>query len=185
MSDTSEQGGADWPPASPARAFVVRNADIADMAAVREIYRQEVEQGLATFEESAPSVAELEARRQAILALGLPYLVADAGGAVLGYCYASSFRPRPAYRATVENSVYVAGDARRGGIAEALLTELIARCAQAGKRQMIAVIGDSANTASITLHRKLGFRMVGTLESAGLKFGHWVDVVFMQRTLGG
>ncbi len=175
--------GANGAGTPPAGAFQVRNAEIADMAAVREIYRQEVEKGLATFEESTPSVAELEQRRQAILAIGLPYLVADAGGTVLGYSYASNFRPRVAYRATVENSVYVGREARRRGVARALLTELIARCETAGKRQMIAVIGDSANTASIELHRQLGFRMVGTLESAGLKFGRWVDVVIMQRAL--
>ena len=123
-------------------------------------------------------------RRAGYLAAGYPYLVAEAAGRVLGYAYVSAYRPRPAYRFSVENSVYIDQEARRGGIGSALLPVLIERCAARGYRQMIAVIGDSANAASIGLHAKFGFREIGTIRSVGFKFGRWVDSVLMQRELG-
>ena len=122
-------------------------------------------------------------RRQAVIAAGLPYLVAALDSRVAGYAYASPFRPRPAYAATVENSVYVAEWAQRRGVGRALLTGLVQACAAAGKQQMIDVIGDSANVASIALHQAVGFYRVGTLKDVGFKHGRWLDVVLMQRRL--
>lgn len=124
-------------------------------------------------------------RRQAVIAAGLPYLVAELDGRIAGYAYASPFRPRPAYAATVENSVYVANWAQRRGVGRALLSALIDACVAAGKRQMIAVIGDSGNVASIGLHQAMGFSHVGTLQEVGFKHGRWLDVVLMQRPLSG
>jgi phosphinothricin acetyltransferase len=123
-------------------------------------------------------------RRKSVLAQGLPYLVAERNGRVVGYCYASSYRSRPAYRHTIEDSVYVAEGLGGCGIGSALLTALIERCEKGPWRQMVAVIGNSANEGSVTLHRNLGFEMVGTLKSVGYKLGTWVDTVMMQRALG-
>jgi phosphinothricin acetyltransferase len=123
-------------------------------------------------------------RRAAVLALRLPYLVAERDGRTVGYSYATPYRARSAYRFTIENSVYVEADLRGAGIGYMLLSALIARCETRDWRQMIAVIGDSANTASIGLHAKLGFQPVGTLRAVGFKFGRWVDTVLMQRALG-
>jgi len=162
----------------------VRDADDRDLAAIQAIYAHHVLHGLATFEEVPPSTAELGARRAAVLALGLPYLVAEAGGAVVGYCYATSYRPRPAYRYTIEDTVYIADGLGGRGIGAALLAALIARCEAGAWRQMIAIIGDSGNAGSIALHRRLGFELVGTLRSTGFKLGRWVDSVMMQRALG-
>lgn len=163
----------------------MRDARDADMAAVQAIYAHHVLHGLATFEELPPSVAELLARRAAVIGAGLPYLVAEQAGAVVGYSYASSYRPRPAYRHTVEDSVYVA-DGRAGrGIGAALLAALVARCEAGPWRQMIAIIGDTGNAASIALHRRHGFAHAGTLHAVGYKLGRWVDTVLMQRALGG
>jgi phosphinothricin acetyltransferase len=172
------------PASSVAATLVVRDAAATDMAAVQAIYAHHVLHGLASFEERPPSIEELMARRAAVLGLGLPYLVAEQRGAVIGYSYASAYRTRPAYRYTVEDSVYV-GDGLGGrGIGRALLRTLIARCEAGPWRQMVAVIGDSANTGSITLHKHLGFQMTGTLPSVGFKFGRWVDSVLMQRPIG-
>lgn len=162
----------------------IRPAGPADMAQVQAIYAVEVREGLATFEEEVPTLAEMCRRRDAVAAAGLPYLVAEAEGRVLGYVYATAYRPRPAYRYTVENSVYVARDAHRRGIGRLLLQALIGDCETGGWRQMIAVIGDSANAGSIGLHRALGFTHAGVLQSVGFKFGRWVDSVIMQRELG-
>ena len=123
-------------------------------------------------------------RRADVLSKGLPYLVAEQDGSVVGYAYANWFRPRPAYRFSVENSVYVHPEVRRGGIARLLMAELLARCEIAGARQMIAVIGDSANAGSIGLHSFMGFTHIGTLKSTGWKFGRWLDTVYMQRSIG-
>jgi L-amino acid N-acyltransferase YncA len=165
-------------------AVVVRDARAADMAAVQAIYAHHVLHGLATFEEVPPSVEDLIARRAAVIDAGLPYLVAEHGGAVVGYSYASSYRPRPAYRHTVEDSVYVADGLAGRGIGRALLAALLARCETGPWRQVIAIIGDTGNTASITLHRRHGFALTGTLHAVGFKLGRWVDTVLMQRALG-
>ncbi len=140
--------------------------------------------GSASFEEEPPSAEELARRRADVLGRGLPYLVAEIDGEVVGYAYASPYRARSAYRFSIENSVYVDHRRHRRGIGRALLAALIERCERGARRQMIAVIGDSANVSSIALHEQLGFRMVGTLRSVGFKFGRWVDTVLMQRELG-
>jgi phosphinothricin acetyltransferase len=154
------------------------------LAQVREIYALEVREGTASFELEPPSLTEMTARFAAIEAAGLPYLVAALDGRVAGYAYAAPYRPRPAYRHTVEDSVYVARWARRQGIGRALLHALIERATTQGMRQMVAIIGDSAHAASIELHARAGFRLVGTLENVGWKFGRWLDTVIMQRPLG-
>jgi L-amino acid N-acyltransferase YncA len=173
------------PVVSPVRpAIVVRDAQDADMPAIQAIYAHHVLHGLATFEEVPPDVPEMLRRRAAILALRLPYLVAEADGRVLGYSYASTYRPRPAYRNTIEDSVYVADGQGGQGIGTALLSALIARCEAGPWRQMLAVIGNSSNEGSIALHRRLGFEEMCTLRSVGFKLGQWVDCVLMQRALG-
>lgn len=154
------------------------------MIGVQKIYEHHVLHGLASFEEVPPAAHDIMMRRISIIAAGLPYLVAEREGKVVGYSYAGAYRPRSGYRFTVEDSVYVAEDLRGNGIGGALLQALITRCESGPWRQMIACIGDSANEASIALHRRLGFRLVGTLDSVGWKLGRWVDVVFMQRSLG-
>jgi phosphinothricin acetyltransferase len=164
--------------------WVVRDARDEDLVAVHAIYRHHVLHGLASFEEEPPSVEELRRRHVAVLDQALPYLTAEIGGEIAGYCYAAPYRSRSAYRFTIEDSVYVDHRFAGRGIGTALLAALIARCEAGRWRQMIAVIGDSGNSASIALHRRLGFRAVGTLDAAGFKFGRWVDVVLMQRMLG-
>jgi phosphinothricin acetyltransferase len=165
-------------------AVLVRDVDDADLPSIQAIYAHHVLYGLATFEETPPSVDELAVRRASVRSLGLPYLAAEVGGRVVGYAYATSYRPRPAYRYSIEDSVYVADGLAGRGIGVALLGALIARCEAGAWRQMIAIIGNSENAASIALHRRLGFAMVGTLASAGFKLGRWVDTVVMQRPLG-
>ena len=162
----------------------IRDAAEADMPEVQAIYAHHVLRGLASFEEIAPGVDELRQRRESALARGLPYLVAELDGRVVGYAYATPYRARSAYRHSIEDSVYVREGFGGKGIGAALLAALIRRCEEGPWRQMVAVIGDSANAASIGLHRKLGFRVVGTLEAVGFKFGRWVDSVLMQRALG-
>ena len=164
--------------------MLVRDARDADMAQVQAIYAHHVLHGTASFEEEPPPLAEMLRRRGEVLAKGLPYLVAEADGRVAGYSYATPYRARSAYRFSIENSVYVDHMLHRSGVGRALLTELIARCERGDWRQMIAVIGDSAQAASIGLHVALGFRHVGTLQSVGFKFGRWLDTVLMQRALG-
>ena len=166
------------------QALVVRDARAADMPEIQKIYAYAVRHGLASFEEEPPSANELLARREAVLALGLPYLTAELAGRVVGYSYATSYRPRPAYRHTVEDSVYVAEGMQGRGVGRALLSALVARCETGPWRQMVAVIGDSANAGSISLHQRLAFRQVGVLEAVGFKHGRWVDSVLMQRALG-
>lgn len=163
----------------------IRSATDADMEAIAAIYAHHVLHGTATFETEPPSAAEMLRRRAEMLARGLPYLAAAApDGTVLGYAYATAFRPRAAYRNTVENSVYIRHDQVGRGIGRALLQTLIAACEAGGFRQMVAVVGDSANLASIGLHEALGFRTVGTLRSVGRKHGRWLDTVLLQRPLG-
>ena len=148
------------------------------------IYAREVLEGTASFELEPPDLAELTARWQAIRSARLPYVVAEQGGHIAGYAYAGPYRARPAYRYTVENSVYIAPWARRQGIGRVLLDRVIAAASERGMRQMVAIIGDSANLASIALHERAGFRLVGVLENIGWKFGRWLDTVIMQRELG-
>ncbi len=159
----------------------VRSADVHDIAT---IYAHAVEHGTASFEIEPPSEAEMATRMKMLLDGGYPYIVADAGGAIAGYAYAGPYRPRIAYRHTVEDSVYVLPRAARRGVGRELLAELIAQSAECGYRQMVAVIGDSAQTPSIELHRSLGFAEVGTLRNIGFKHGRWLDSVLMQRALG-
>lgn len=163
---------------------LVRDATEADMVAIQAIYAHYVLDGLATFEQVPPSTEEMVSRRASVLGARLPYLVAEIRGRVVGYCYATSYRPRPAYRHTIEDSVYVANGLGGRGISSLLLKALIARCEQGPWRQMLAVIGNSGNAGSIGLHRSLGFQPVGTLIAVGCKLGQWVDTVLMQRTLG-
>lgn len=153
------------------------------MQAVQSIYAHYVLHDLCSFEEVPPSVDQMLSRRAEVLRLGLPYLVAIEAGDVVGYAYASAWRTRPAYRNTVESSIYVAPGRHGRGIGSALLAELVARCAKAGLAQMVAVIGNSANAGSIRLHEGQGFEHVGVLRNVGFKFGRWVDTVLMQRAL--
>jgi L-amino acid N-acyltransferase YncA len=163
--------------------MLVRDARDDDIAAIQAIYAHHVLHGTASFEEEAPSVEEIARRRADVLARGMPYLVAELDGRVVGYSYASPYRARPAYRFSIENSVYVEHGRVRAGAGRALLAALIERCEQGPWRQMIAVIGDSANAASVGLHASLGFRNVGTFTDVGFKFGRWLDSVLMQRAL--
>jgi phosphinothricin acetyltransferase len=171
-------------PIAPRGAIVVRAATEADMAAVRDIYAHYVLHSLATFEETPPALEDMLARRRASVDIGLPYLVAETQTGILGFAYAAAYRPRPAYRFTVEDSVYVADGLSGQGIGSSLLGELIAACEHGHWRQMVAIVGDSANAGSIALHRRFGFELVGTLRSVGFKFGRWVDTPILQRAIG-
>jgi phosphinothricin acetyltransferase len=162
----------------------VRPATASDIPAITRIYAHSVRHGTASFEYDPPDEAEMARRQRALIDAGYPYLVAEIGGAVMGYAYAGPYRTRPAYRYTVENSIYIAPDAQRRGIGRALIDRLIAECEQRNYRLMIAVIGDSAQAPSIELHRAAGFTMVGTFEAVGYKFDRWLDSVLMQRPLG-
>ncbi len=165
--------------------MLIRSAEDADAVALAAVYGHHVLHGFGTFEEVPPSPAEMDQRRRAIAAHGLPYLVAEDAGRVLGYAYASPFRARAAYRYTVEDSVYVAPDAIGRGVGRAVLSAVLEACEAMGLRQAIAVIGGSDNAGSIGLHRALGFRHAGTGRSAGFKHGRWVDIVWMQKALNG
>ncbi|HEX5264794.1 MAG TPA: GNAT family N-acetyltransferase [Phenylobacterium sp.] len=165
--------------------MIIRSATQADAAALAAIYGDAVLHGFGTFEEEPPSPAEMEQRRRAIADRGLPYLVAELDGRVLGFAYAGPFRPRAAYRYTLEDSVYVAPEAAGKGVGRAVLSAVIEACEALGIRQLMAVIGDSGNSASIGLHRALGFEHTGVGRSVGFKHGRWVDIVHMQRALNG
>ncbi|GLH76862.1 N-acetyltransferase [Bradyrhizobium sp. SSBR45G] len=162
----------------------IRPTAEADLPAITAIYGQAVREGTATFELDPPDLAEMTRRFRVLTEGGFPYLVAVLDGRVAGYAYAGAYRPRPAYRFTVENSVYLDPSSHRRGIGSLLMERLITDCEARGFRQMIAVIGDSANAASIALHRKCGFALIGTHPNVGLKFGRWLDTVMMQRPLG-
>jgi phosphinothricin acetyltransferase len=164
--------------------MLVRPATTADCAAIQAIYAHHVLHGLASFEETPPSVQEIHGRLDEVTARGLPYLAAEESGEVLGYGYCTLYRSRSAYRHTLEDSVYVREGKHRKGIGKAILAALIARCEELGYRQLIAVIGDSAQAPSIGLHASMGFLRAGTLRSVGFKLGRWVDTVIMQRPLG-
>ena len=163
---------------------LVRPAIADDIAAITAIYAGHVLNGIATFEENPPDAAEMARRHADVTARGLPYLVAEDQGRVLGYAYAGPYRPRSAYRFTLEDSIYLAPDAAGRGVGRALLTRVLAESTAWGARQMLAVIGDSGNAASIGLHRALGFRHLAVYEAVGFKFGRWVDTVTMQLHLG-
>ncbi len=162
----------------------VRDAVAPDLPIIQSIYAHHVLNGLASFEEVPPDVAEIERRYREITGRGLPYVVAELDGRVSAYSYAGPYRARPAYRYALEDSVYVSSDAAGRGLGRAALAAVIGRVTSLGYRQMIAIIGDSGNAASIGLHRALGFRHAGTLRGVGFKFGRWVDSVLMQLSLG-
>jgi len=164
--------------------MLVRPAAPQDLPAIQAIYAHHVLHGLASFEEVAPPLEEMRRRFEAVTGDGLPYLVAEEKGEVLGYGYCSVYRTRSAYRHTLEDSIYVKEGKQGRGVGKALLAELIARCTALNYRQIIAVIGDSANAGSIKLHASLGFVRAGNLRSTGYKFGRWVDSVLMQLPLG-
>ena len=165
-------------------ALLIRPSTAADVPALAAIYTHHVVHGTGTFELESPDDAEMARRRDDVLAKGLPWLVAQQGARVLGYAYANHFKPRRAYRFCLEDSVYLAPEAQGQGLGRLLLAELMARCEAAGTRQMIAIIGDSANLGSIGVHRTLGFEHVGVMKAAGWKFERWLDVVVMQKSLG-
>lgn len=168
----------------PQATLSVTDASIEDMAAIQQIYAHHVLYGPASFEETPPTLEEMQQRRNNVLAAGLPWLVAKMEERVVGYCYATTYRPRPAYRYTIEDSVYVAEGMQGHGIGKALLGALITRCEGGPWRQMLAMIGDAAgNAGSLALHRKLGFTSIGTLSGVGFKFGGWLDTHIMQRPL--
>jgi phosphinothricin acetyltransferase len=162
----------------------MRDVQEADLPAVAAIYAHHVLHGLASFEEAPPGVDEIRRRFDAVRDLGLPYLACVERGQFIGYAYATLFRTRSAYRYTLEDSVYVKAGLTRKGIGRQLLSALLERSTALGYRQMVAVIGDSANASSIELHAALGFVRCGLLRSTGYKFGRWVDTVMMQRPLG-
>jgi L-amino acid N-acyltransferase YncA len=165
-------------------ALLLRPSIDADLPHITAIYSHAVRHSTGTFELDPPDLAEMTQRRAAVLEKSCPWLVAEQAGTVLGYAYAQPFRPRKAYRFTLENSIYLHHDARGQGLGRLLLAELLTRCEAQGARQMLAVIGDSANAASVALHRSQGFAHVGTFKDVGHKLGQWRDVVLMQRMLG-
>src|SRR6267154_1330530 len=162
----------------------VRSSHDGDVGAIAAIYRHHVLHGVASFEDIPPDEDEVARRRGDILALKLPYLVAERSGRVVGYCYASRYRARSAYRFTLEDSIYVDAAEVGRGIGRALLSTLVERCSELGYRQMVAVIGGSDQSPSIRLHETLGFTRAGLLPAVGFKFGTWIDCVLMQRALG-
>ncbi len=164
---------------------LIRPSTDADLDAITRIYAHHVLHGTGTFETTPPSAAEMATRRADVIAKGLPWLVAENdSGAVVGFAYGNWFKPRPAYRFSVEDSIYMAPEASGKGLGRALLAELMTALERAGVRRVMAVIGDSANAASIGLHRELGFEPAGTIPACGWKLGRWLDIVFMQRSLG-
>jgi L-amino acid N-acyltransferase YncA len=165
-------------------ALLIRPAGRADLPSITAIYAWNVLNGTGTFELEPPDEEEMVRRHEDVVSKGLPWLVAQRGDAILGYAYANHFRPRKAYRFCVEDSVYLAGDAKGQGLGRLLLAELMARCEAVGARQMLAVIGDSQNLGSVGVHRTLGFEHVGVMKAAGWKFNRWLDVVIMQKALG-
>jgi L-amino acid N-acyltransferase YncA len=161
----------------------IRAGAVTDMDEVQALYAHHVRTGLGTFEELPPSVAEMRRRFAALVQANFPFLVAEIDGRVAGYAYASSFRPRAAYRHTCESSVYIAAHMQRRGVGRALMLQVIADCRALGHRKLLALIGDSGNQGSIGLHAALGFERVGVFKEVGFKFDRWVDVVLMQRAL--
>lgn len=166
--------------------LIIRPATAADLDTITDIYADAVRHGTASYELEPPARAEMGARFETLAAGGFPYLAAESEGRVIGYAYAGPFRPRPAYRFVVENSIYVAPDARGRGIGRLLLERLIAEAEKLGFRQMVAVIGDgNPGSASVKLHERMGFRYGGRLEGSGYKHGRWLDTTFMQLSMNG
>jgi L-amino acid N-acyltransferase YncA len=163
---------------------LIRPSRDADLPAITAIYGHHVLHGTGTFETTPPTETEMTARRADVLGKGLPWLVLEDGGRVLGYAYCQWFKPRPAYRYSAEDSIYLHPDAAGQGLGRQLLAALLAQAEAAGVRKLIAVIGDSANAGSIGVHRALGFQQVGTIASCGWKFGRWLDIVLMDRVIG-
>ena len=163
---------------------IIRLSTDADIPAVTAIYAHHVLTSTGTFETKAPSEQDMTMRRADVLGKGLPYLVAVDNGNVVGFAYGNWFKPRPAYRYSVEDSIYLAPHQQSKGLGRALLAELVARCEAVGIRKMMAIVGDSANTASVGVHLALGFEQVGKVDACGWKFGAWRDIVIMQKTLG-
>lgn len=166
-------------------SLIVREATARDLPALTAIYAHHVLHGFGTFEYVPPSEADFAEKWKGIKELGLPYLVAADAGDPVGYAYASTFRPRPGYRYTIEDSVYIRDDQRGRGVGSALMGPLLKQCEAIGARQVVAVIGDSLNAGSIGLHRKFGYAHSGTVSSAGFKLGRWVDIYMMQKALNG
>ncbi len=164
--------------------LTLRASTDADVPAITAIYAHHVTHGTGTFETTPPTEAEMAARRADVLAKGLPYLVAENDGRVIGFAYCQWFKPRPAYRFSAEDSIYLDPDAAGQRIGNKLLSELVKQAEAAGVRKLIAVIGDSDNVRSIGVHRAMGFRHVGTIESCGWKFGRWLDIVLMDKAIG-
>jgi phosphinothricin acetyltransferase len=164
---------------------LIRPAVTSDAEALAAIYGHNVLHGFGTFEEVPPSASEMDQRRLAVVEQGLPWLVAEDAGQVVGYAYAAPFRPRAAYRYTVEDSIYLAPEAVGRGLGRALLSAVLQACEAIGLRQVVAVIGDSQNAASVGLHRALGFEPAGVGKSVGFKHGRWIDIVWMQKALNG
>jgi L-amino acid N-acyltransferase YncA len=163
---------------------LIRPSRDEDLDAITRIYGHHVLHGTGTFETTPPSLADMTSRRADVLAKGLPWLVAEDNGQVLGFAYGNWFKPRPAYRFSVEDSIYMDPAAHRKGLGRALLAELLAVLERTGTRKVMAVIGDSANAGSIGVHKALGFEPVGVVQSCGWKFDRWLDIVLMQKTLG-
>jgi phosphinothricin acetyltransferase len=185
MSTASQvKRGSTNPLSETSTTVAVRDASEADLPAIQAIYAQHVLHGVASFEETPPSVDDLRARRASVLSHGLPYMVAEVEGTIAGYCYATPYRPRAAYRNTIEDSIYMDHAFRGRGIGRVLLQSLIERCESGPWRQMVAVIADAGSGGSLSLHRSLGFEQVGTLKAVGFKHGRWLDTTLMQRALG-
>ncbi len=163
---------------------LIRPSRDEDIPAITAIYAHHVLHGTGTFETEPPNVADMAMRRADVLSKGLPYLVAEQGRKIAGFAYGNWFKPRPAYRYSVEDSIYLAPDLHRKGLGRALLAELLARCEAVGIRKVMAIVGDSTNAGSVGVHRAVGFTQVGTINSCGWKFGAWRDIVIMEKTLG-
>lgn len=165
-------------------APLIRPSTDADLPAITRIYGHHVLHGTGTFETTPPTEADMASRRADVLGKGLPWLVLEQDGQILGYAYGNWFKPRPAYRYSVEDSIYMAPEAGGKGLGRALLAELLAQLERGGTRKVMAIIGDSANAGSVGVHRTLGFSHVGTVASCGWKFDRWLDIVIMEKTLG-
>jgi len=163
---------------------LIRPSRDEDIPAITVIYAHHVLHGTGTFETEPPAISDMAARRADVLSRGLPYLVAEQDGEIVGFAYGNWFKPRPAYRYSVEDSIYLAPSLHRKSLGRALLAELLARCESVGIRKVMAIVGDSANAGSVGVHQALGFTRVGIIEACGWKLGAWRDIVIMQKTLG-